>query len=72
MRKQVDGPLDPWDHLAEPGDRVVDGRGRVYDLRESRGRDKRDAGDLTPVLAAPQRSGARAVEVDGIWYWERQ
>lgn len=69
MRKPVDCRLNPWDFSAEAGMRVIDDRGRVYDLRESNGINKRDAGELTPVLAQAQRRGNIAVENAGVWYW---
>lgn len=44
----------------------------MYDLRESGGRNKRDAGELTPVRCPQQNRGARAKwdrETD-LWWWE--
>lgn len=69
MRKQVDGRLNMWDWDAEVGQRVIDLDGKVYDLVESTGWGKRMLGELTPRLAAVQRRGARAKEIDGVWYW---
>ncbi len=72
MRKQPVGFLDPWDDSFEVGDRAVDNNNRVFDLLESRGRNKRAQGDLTPVLASPQRNGSYAVYDEGVWFWERK
>ena len=71
MRKQVRRSMNcrSWSH--EDNERVIDILdGKVYDLVASTGRNKRSAGELTPRLAPPQRNGATAVEINGVWYWE--
>lgn len=71
MRKQVQRVLIDRDFTHEPGERVVDVfSGKVYDLKVSNGRNKHEMGELTPALARPQKKGAKAVKIDGVWYWE--
>ena len=70
MRKQVKGRLNLWGMDQEAGERVFDFKGIVFDLRESNGRNKRAEGELTPVIARPQKRGAVAVCIDGVWFWE--
>ena len=73
MRKQVTGTLSPWNFKHEVGERVLDVmRDKVYDLRQSTGKNKRSMGELTPYLSTPQKTGAKAVKIDGVWYWKRQ
>jgi len=70
MRKQPIKRMNSWDFDAEVGERVIGIDGKVYDLCESRGRNKSAAGELTPVLARPHKKGARATKIDEGWYWE--
>lgn len=67
MRKQIVGRFNPWNFDAEVGDRVIDFGDNVYDLRESRGRNKAALGELTPVLV---KTNKKAVNIDGVWYWK--
>ena len=77
LRKQPVGARNDWDFTAEPGDRVYQrARGGadyvyMYDLRESRGRDKAAMGELTPHLVKGRNGlGRHAVLCDdGHWYW---
>lgn len=77
LRKQPTGPLNPWDFGAEPSDRVYEPRpdkdcAFIYDLRESRGRNKAAAGELTPQLVVKDGKPRQAVlDDDGLWYWLR-
>jgi len=62
-------PYDPWNFDAEVGDIMVDSMSeKAYRLYESRGRNKRDAGELTPVEI--KKPGKRATLVDGKLVWE--
>jgi hypothetical protein len=71
MRKQISGVLNQWDFSVEPGQRVIDIRTKeVFDLRESTGFGKRDAGVLTPYKVKPPHESAIPVDLDGVWYWE--
>ncbi len=65
-------PFNPWNFDAEVGDIMVNHWREAYYLRQSRGRNKADAGELTPVQI--KREGYHAVvfkEADGHWsmYW---
>ncbi len=51
IKPQPSATITDWTFAAESGDRVMY-RGWPHVLRESRGRDKRAAGDLTPVRVA--------------------
>jgi len=67
MRKQVASVMNPWNFDHVVGERVFDNfSGKVYDLRASTGWGKRSAGDLTPILANPQKKGAKAVKIGNI------
>ena len=70
MRKQVRGRLKLSGMDQEAGERVLDLKGMVIDLKESNGRNKRAEGELTLVIARPQKRGAVAICIDGIWFWE--
>jgi len=69
-RKGVVLGYNPWNMDAEPGDYMVDLDGRVCRLEESTGRNKRDAGELTPRWLKPPVEGARGVKVGNEIYWE--
>lgn len=73
LRKQPVARMDPWNFSLEPGDRVFEWRGAdqafMYDLRESHGRNKRAAGELTPYRVTKDGIARRARRIDGIWYW---
>lgn len=80
MRKQPVGPLNFRDFTLEAGDRVysqwnaVNGKAMfvMYDLRESRGRFKSAAGELTPVLVRKNGKPRFAYKKDGgRWVWRR-
>ena len=71
MKKQVVGRFDPWNQALEAGDRVystIDGK--VFDLYESTGRNKKDAGILSYREPSAQKAGKIAVEIDGVWFWK--
>ncbi len=74
MRKQPIGPYSSFDFDLEPGDRTYLDMGRdriwIYDLRESTGRHKQAAGELTPHLV--RKNGAPRLarrDKQGIWHW---
>jgi hypothetical protein len=62
---------NPWNHDAEVGDFMIDSSGRLWRLGQSRGRNKRDAGDLTPIQIKPPFLDARAYhdKRDDAIYW---
>ena len=76
MRKQPVGPLDAWNFSLQPGDRVwqrdhSEDTVSMFDLRESTGRNKAAAGDLTPHQVKKNRRPRRAfLADDGKWYWD--
>ena len=76
IRKQPVGPLNPRNFSLEAGDRVwqrdySEGTVVMHDLRESTGRDKAAAGDLTPHVVKKNGKPRRAFRAnDGKWYWE--
>ena len=77
LRKQPIAERDDRDFSREPGDRVYawafgekDGYAVMFDLKESRGRNKRDAGELVPVAVKNGRYLRQAWRDDeGIWHW---
>jgi hypothetical protein len=75
IRKQPVGPLNAWNYSLLPGDRCwqrdhSEDYVLMVDLRESTGRDKAAAGDLTPHTVKRNGKPRRAVLADdGIWYW---
>lgn len=52
IKKQPTRTVSEWANDVEPGERVML-NGWPHDIRESNGRDKRDAGDLTPYKVKP-------------------
>ncbi len=70
---------NPWLAEAEPGDLMVTTGGKLMRLEVSSGRNKRDAGDLTPRTIKPPRPGLIAVygpkdevpEKRSIWWAEK-
>jgi hypothetical protein len=73
MRKQPSGFYNPWNQSAEVGDRFVCSQTkRVYDIRESHGRNKAAMGELTPVLASASKKGLIPFLFGGSWYWATQ
>ena len=75
MRKQPSAGYNPWNFDLEAGDRVYDPQPEleccyIYDLVESRGRNKSAAGELTPVLVKKNGYPRRGVLGDGVWYWD--
>lgn len=75
MRKQPVGPLNAWNFSLEAGDRCwqrdhSEDTVVMVDLRESTGRNKSAAGDLTTHTVKKNGKPRRAVLADdGIWYW---
>lgn len=75
LRKQPRCRRNDWNMDLEPDDRVFDSRpvsegAWMYDLRESKGRNKRDSGELTPVLVKKNgKPRLAALCDDGNWYW---
>lgn len=75
LRKQPKGQINNWNFDAENGERYFEPRPElegayIYDLTESRGMNKRDAGELTPRLV--RKHGKPRVALladDGLWYW---
>lgn len=49
--------FSPWNFDIEPGDLLVDGDGKLYRATQSRGKNMRDAGELTAVEIPPPGSG---------------
>jgi len=76
LRKTPKGPYNPWNWDYEAGDRVYEpvplepGLYYMYDLRESRGRNKRDAGELTPVAVKKNGKQRKASYSEDGWYWK--
>ena len=77
LRKQPVAGYSPWNMNHEGGDRVyvtipgLDDAYHMYDLLESRGRDMRDAGELTFRVVKKNGKSRLAVKGDnGIWYWK--
>jgi len=73
LRKQPTAFLNPWNQGFEVGDRAytfVAGGYHIYDLVESRGQNKRDAGELTPTCVKKNGYPRRAIKQGGVWYWE--
>lgn len=75
LRKQPTAVLAAWDHEAEQGDRryipkpELEGAW-IVDLVLSRGRNKRDAGELTPkVVKKNGRPRIAQLHDAGLWYW---
>lgn len=60
-----------WNWGAEPGDVMVNYKGQLFRLVESRGRNKADAGELTPVLVKPPSPDLCAKIIDGEVWWVR-
>jgi hypothetical protein len=58
---------NPWNFDAEPRDIMVKPDGRAYRLRVSNGRNKRDAGELTP--SEIKKPGKIAKIIDGKLVW---
>ena len=71
-RKGACLPYDARDYSALPGDYMVDMWGRAWRLEESSGRNKRDAGDLTPRKISPPAGFSRAVLKGGKIFWVRK
>lgn len=76
IRKQPVCAYNPWNWNLEPGDRVyrvmpeLEGA-YMIDLRESTGRNKRDAGELTPHTVTKNGAPRLAVLGDNLqWYWQ--
>jgi hypothetical protein len=75
LRKQPIALFNPWNFAAEPGDRmylpVPESEGaHIYDVYESRGRNKRAAGELSRRIV--KRNGIpRLAFLDdtGVWRW---
>lgn len=78
IRKQPVASYNPWDWEREAGDRVYaydpsHQAAYMIDLVESRGRNKRDAGELTPRIVKKNGKVRLAYRAgDGIWYWDTQ
>lgn len=76
LRKQPTKIYNEWAFDFEAGDRCFkpDPNNRnafIVDLRESTGRNKRDAGELTPVFVKKDGLIRKAILCDdGFWYWE--
>jgi len=71
MRKQVCGAFSPWNFGIESGERRYDYiNGKVYDITESNGCDKRRIGELSYHEPEAQKKGKQAVQIDGVWYWK--
>jgi len=60
---------NPWNGDIEDGDYCVDAKGALWRCDPSRGRNKRDAGELTPVRIKPPKPGlvARIIKSE-IWW----
>ena len=75
IRKQPVGPFNAWNFSLEHGDRVwrrdaTENTIVMVDLRESSGRNKAAAGDLTPHVVKKSGKPRLAVQgEDGMWYW---
>jgi hypothetical protein len=74
MRKQPIGHANPRNFRLMPGDRVwrqdhTTGEYHMLDLRESRGRDKAAAGELTPVVVKKNGRPRVACVWCGLWFW---
>lgn len=75
MRKQPVASYNPWNWKAEVGERVYRYCGSgvtiafMFDLRESRGRNKAAAGELTPHSVKKNGQLRLAINIDDIWYW---
>jgi hypothetical protein len=74
MRKQPVGSANPRNFRLMPGDRVwrqdyTTGEFHMMDLRESRGRDKAAAGELTPVIVKKNGRARVACVWYGLWFW---
>lgn len=63
---------NPWNEEAQPGDLVVDMKGRLFCLMESNGRNKRAAGDLTPKQIKPPLPDLCATIIDNKVWWVRE
>lgn len=71
MRKQVTGGFNPWNQDIEVGDRLYDyQQNKVYDIYISTGRDKRAMGELSYKEPITQKNGKKAMQINGIWYWD--
>lgn len=62
-------PYDPWCPTAEDGNLVVDYLGKLYRLVESRGRQKRETGELSMREIAPPSPEMWARIIDGEIWW---
>lgn len=60
---------NPRDFTIEPGDLLIGFDGVLFRATVSRGRNKRDSGDLTPVQIKPPKGFKRAIIKDGEIYW---
>lgn len=75
LKKQPVTSYNPWDWKREAGERVYHPQpslegAYIYDLVESRGRNKRDTGELTPRLVRKNGKPRIAIQDDqGTWYW---
>jgi len=74
MRKQPRCARNDWNHNLEVGDRVYvwmefQKTAVMYDLTESRGRNKAAIGELTPVRVTKNGQARVATIQDGVWYW---
>lgn len=63
--------FDSWNFDAEPGDLMVDYRGKLFRLEQSSGWGKRNAGELTPREIKPPK-GCIAVILDNEIYWQKK
>lgn len=68
MRRQPTRVVCDYTWDAEPGECVLY-RGWPHRLTVSRGRNKRDAGELTPVKITGPRGVVGVKRIDGVWHW---
>lgn len=70
MRKQITQIYNPYNFDLEVGDRVIDSLGCVSDLKESTGFYQRASGVLIAIPCKKPHPNAKAIQIEGIWYWE--
>ena len=68
MRRQPTRTVSDWVQDAEVGECIIY-RGWPHRLAESRGRNKRAAGELTPVKIRGPRRAIGIRQVNATWYW---
>jgi len=75
IRKQPISQLNSWDFSLEPGNYCYfpsfdfPGFYNIWVIKESTGRNKRDAGELTKKCICKKGKPRLATCVNHIWYW---